>query len=390
MQRTWRFRLYPNPSQEAALDGMLGAFCDLYNAALQERSDCYRKTGRTLGYNAQALQLKAVREVDERLASFSFTACQQVLRRLDKAFRAFFDRVKRGERPGFPRYQSKRRYDSADFRVGDGLTIRQGRLRIVGVPDAIKVKWHRPIPEGANLGHAVISRNGGKWHVCFTVELPDATAAPRDFSPVGVDVGVASLVALSTGETVTNPRWTREADAKLRRLNRALARKKRYSHGWKNAKAALRRHHGRTAARRNDFPHKLSARLVQEHSHIAVEALNIKGLARGMLAKDVLSAGWAMFFEMLRYKAASAGSVVEAVDPRGTSQSCPAYGSVVAKTLADRWHSCPHCGYEADRDVAAAQVILLRASFMGPGIGLGAQSTPEARAGLAPEAVCFS
>lgn len=390
MRRTYRFRLYPNAAQEAALTGMLGAFCDLYNAALQERIDCYRKTGRTLTYAAQALQLKAVREIDERLAGFSFTAQQQVLRRLDKAFRAFFDRLKRGGKPGFPRYQAKRRFDSADLRFGDGLTIRQDRLRIVGIDGTIKTRWHRRIPEGAKMGHAVISRNGGKWHICFAVELPGADPVDREFSAVGVDVGISGLVALSTGETIENPRWTLEADAKLRRLNRALARKVRYSRGWKKSKAALRRHHGATAARRNDFLHKLSDRLVREHSHIAVEDLNIKGLSRGMLAKDVLSAGWATFFNMLRYKAESAGSVVEAVDPRGTSQSCPACGSVVAKTLADRWHSCPHCGFETDRDVAAAQVVLLRAKFMGPGIGLGAQSTPDVGARLAPEAVCFS
>lgn len=389
MQRTYRFRLYPNAAQEAALSGMLGAFCDLYNSALEERIDCYRKTGRTLNYHAQALQLKAVREIDERLAGFSFTAEQQVLRRLDKAFRAFFDRLKRGAKAGFPRFQAKRRYDSADLRVGDGLTIRQERLRIVGIPDLVKVRWHRALPEGAKLGHAVISRNGGQWHICFCVDLPDTVAPARDFSPVGIDVGITSLAALSTGETIENPKWTREADAKLRRLNRALARKKHHSRGWKKAKSALRKHHGRTAAKRNDFLHKLSTRLVREHSHIAVEALNIKGLSRGMLAKEVLSAGWATFFNMLHYKAESAGGVVEAVDPRGTSQSCPACGSVVAKTLADRWHSCPHCGHEADRDVAAAQVILLRAKFMGPGIGLDAKSTSVATR-LASEAVCFS
>lgn len=389
MQRTWRLRLYPDARQEAALDGMLGAFCDLYNAALQERIDRYRKTGATLGCNAQALQLKAVREVDERLASFSFTACQQVLRRLDKAFCAFFDRLKRGDKPGFPRYRSKRRYDSAELRVGDGLTIRQERLRIVGIEGLIRVRWHRRLPDGAKLGHAVISRNGGKWHICFAAELPEAAPERRDFSPVGLDVGVSSLVALSTGQTVDNPRWARKADAKLRRLNRALARKKRHSRGWKKAKAALCRHHGATVARRNDLLHELSRRIVREHSHIAIEALNVKGLSRGMLAKEVLSAGWATFFDMLRYKAESAGSVVQAVDPRGTSQSCPACASVVAKRLADRWHSCPHCGYEANRDVAAAQVVLLRANFLGPGIGLGAQSTPVA-ARLAPEAVCLS
>ena len=389
MQRTYRFRLYPNAAQESTLNGMLGAFCDLYNAALEERIDFYRKTGKTLTYNLQALSLKAVREVDDRLLGFSFTAEQQVLRRLDKAFCAFFDRIKRGDKPGFPRFQAKRRYDSADMRVGDGLTIKQDRLRIVGIDGFVRVRWHRRIPDGAKLGHAVVSRNGGKWHICFAVELPDAGIERADFTPVGIDVGVSSLAALSSGETIANPKWTREADAKLRRLNRSLSRKKRYSNGWKSAKSALRNHHSHTAAQRNDFLHKLSDRLVREYSHIAIEALNIKGLSRGMLAKEVLSAGWGTFFSMLHYKAESAGSVIEAVNPRGTSQSCPACRGVVEKTLSVRWHSCPHCGFEADRDVAAAQVILLRASFMGPGIGLDAKSTPVA-ARLASEAVCFS
>jgi putative transposase len=389
VQRTYRFRLYPNAEQDIALNGMLGAFCDLYNAALEERIDRYRKTGRTLSYNVQALQLKEVRAIDERLAAFSFTTAQQVLRRLDKAFAAFFRRVKTGEKPGFPRFQSKRRFDSVEMRVGDGLTLRQQRLRIAGIDGLLKVRWHRSLPHNGTLGHAVLSRNGGRWHICFAVDLPDAAPRPRDFAPVGMDVGVSSLVALSTGETIANPKWTASADATLRRLNRSLARKRRYSRGWKKAKVALCRHHARVAYRRNDTLHKLSARLVREHSHIAVEALNVKGLARGMLAKEVLSAGWATFFNMLRYKAESAGSVVEAVDPAGTSQTCPACGGSVVKTLADRWHSCPQCGYEADRDVAAAQVVLLRARFLGPGTGLGAQSKP-ATVGLAPEAVCLS
>ena len=91
MQRNYRFRLYPSAAQAGQLDGMLGAFCDLYNAALYERIDCYRKTGRCLGYCDQALQLKAVRAVDDRLAGFSFSAQQQLLRRVDKAFKAFYE-----------------------------------------------------------------------------------------------------------------------------------------------------------------------------------------------------------------------------------------------------------------------------------------------------------
>jgi putative transposase len=147
-----------------------------------------------------------VREADERLVGFSFSAEQQVLRRLDKAFAAFFRRFKTKAKAGFPRFQPKARFDSAEFRVGDGLTIRKsGRLGIVGIPGEVKVKWHRALPENAKVGAAVVSRSCGKWFVCFQIEVPDPEPAERPFAPVGVDIGLSSLVVLSTGETVPTP-----------------------------------------------------------------------------------------------------------------------------------------------------------------------------------------
>ncbi|MCL4722727.1 MAG: transposase [Rhodocyclaceae bacterium] len=391
MQRNYRFRLYPTAAQEAALTGMLGAFCNLYNAALHERIDCYRKTGRSLGYYDQALQLKAVRAVDERLAGFSFSAEQQLLRRVDKAFKAFFARVKRGDKPGFPRFQAKARFDSIEFRVGDGLTLKKdGRIGLTGLAGTLKVKRHREVPEGAKLGHAILSRNGGHWHVSFLASLPDTQAPAREFTPVGLDLGVANLVALSSGETVVTPQWAREAAAKQRRHQRRIARRKKGSARWRKAKSDYARFARRVANQRRDFLHKLSTGIVREHSHIAVEDLDVRALGRGVLAKDVLNAGWGSFLAMLRYKAESAGSEVEAVDPRNTSQTCSACGSTVPKGLGVRVHDCPHCGYSADRDVNAAQNILLKSSFMRPGSGLRAQSKPEVRVGLAREAVCFS
>jgi putative transposase len=270
------------------------------------------------------------------------------------------------------------------------LTIKQDRLRIVGVDGLIKVRWHRQLPVDSNLAHSVLSRKADKWHICFTVDLPDAQPEPRAFNPVGIDLGVTHLVALSDGTLIDAPRFTREAERVQRIHQRTLARRKRGSRGWKKARQLLRRHSERTACKRKDFLHKLTTALVHKHSHIAAEALNVKGLAGGMLAKDVFSASWGQLLLMLNYKAACAGSLIEAVDPCGTSQSCSTCGCVVKKTIAVRAHSCQHCGYEADRDVNAAQNILARASFMGPGVGLGAQSTPDVRARLAPEAVCFS
>lgn len=391
MQRNYRFRIYPSRAQAATLDSMLGAFCDLYNAALHERIDCYRKTGKSLNYYDQAAELKAVRLVDERLAASSFSAQQQLLRRVDKAFKAFFARVKRGDKPGFPRFQAKARFDSIEFRVGDGLTKKKdGRIGITGVAGPIKVKHHRPIPDGTKLGHAVLSRNGGHWHVCFLATLPDVAAPERAFSPVGLDLGVSSLVALSDGTTVKAPKWAKLAEAKQRRHQRRIARRKLGSKRRNKAKQDYARFMRSVADRRRDFLHKLSTELVRKHSHIAVEDLNVRALGRSALSKDVLNAGWGSFLAMLRYKAENAGGAVEAVDPRYTSQDCSACGTYVPKLLSDRRHSCPQCGHEADRDVNAAQNILLKSKFMGLGSSLRARSVPDAGAKLAREAVCFS
>jgi putative transposase len=375
MLRSFKFRLYTTTAQEAALTGMLGAFCDLYNAGLQQRIEAYQRRGISLRYGNQAAELKAVRAVDERLGGFSFSAEQQVMRRLDKAFNAFFGRVKRGSKAGFPRFRAKARFDSADFRVGDGLTIRKSRrLGIVGIPGEIKVRWHRDLPIGAKVGAAVVSRSCGKWYVCFQLELPEADEPIiREFAPIGIDLGLTSLVALSNGETVPTPQHTRVASKRQRRLQRALSRCKRGSKRRWKAKVRLARHSAKTANQRRDFSHKLAFWLVLHFSHIAMENLNIKGLAAGMLAKSVHNAAWNQLVQFVTYKAANAGGGVALVDPRGTSQTCPECGTIARKTLAERQHTCD-CGYHADRDVAAARIILMRANFQGPGTGLQAPS----------------
>lgn len=371
MVLSYKFRLFTTSVQEAALTEMLGAFCDLYNAGLQQRIEAYRRCGISLRYGNQAVELKAVRAADERLAGYSFSAEQQVLRRLDKTFSAFFGRVKRGTKAGFPRFRAKSRFDSAEMRVGDGLTIRKTkRLGIVGIPGEIKVRWHRPLPADAKLGAAVISRSAGKWFVCLQIELPDAEPIERPFTPVGIDMGLTSLVALSTGETVPTPQHTKNAAKAMRKVQRAVARKKRCSNRQRKAKLRVARLAAHVANQRRDFSHKLARRLVNEHSHIAFEDLNIKGLAAGMLAKSVHNAAWNQLVQHVQYKAACAGTVVTLVDPRGTSQTCPECGMIARKTLAVRVHRC-ECGCILDRDVAAARVVLLQAGF-------GAGHAPQA------------
>lgn len=376
---SYKFRLYPSRAQVAGLEAMFGSFCDLYNACLQQRIEAYRRAGKILRYVDQAGELKAVRAVDERLAGYSYSAEQQVLRRLDKAFSAFFRRLKAKGKAGFPRFRAKNMFDSAEFRVGDGVTIRKSkRLGVIGIPGEIKLKWHRDLPVGVKVGAAILSRSAGKWFACFQVTMPDGDVPQRDGASVGIDLGLSSLIATSDGETVETPQWTTRAARKQRRLHRALSRCRRNSRRRAKVRRNLARHSAATASRRRDFLHKLSRSLVDRYAFIALEDLSVDRLARSKLAKAVHNAAWGQLRLFLEYKAANAGVRLEAVDPRGTSQTCPECGAVATKALSDRTHRC-ECGCVLDRDVAAAQVILQRAiSRMGLGHGLGAPSVPVA------------
>ncbi|GJD79053.1 IS200/IS605 family transposase ISMex45 [Methylobacterium gregans] len=343
---------------------MLRDFCGLYNAGLQQRIEAYRRRRISLGYAHQANELKACRAADpDGLGRWSFTALQQVLRRLSQAYAAFF---KRGR--GFPRFRATARYHAATFRFGDGLTIKKDRrLGIVGVPGAIKAVWHRDIPEDAKLATAIVTRQQGKWYAVFSVEA--AFAETCGTGTVGIDLGLNSLIATSDGATISAPRYARRAQSARRRRQRALARCRIGSKRRLRAKARLTAASAKIARQRRDHLHKLARALVSRYQGIAFEDLNLAGLKRGMLARSIHDAAWALLVQFTTYKAASASAEVKLVDPRGTSQTCPACGTIKAKTLRERLHRCT-CGCTLDRDVSAAQIVHQRAFGSGRDIGL--------------------
>lgn len=357
----YNHRLYPNRTQASALDTMLWAYRRLYNAALAERRDTWQERQESLSYNTQATGiLKRLRAEDERLATFNYSAAQHVLRRLDKAFAAFFRRIKSGETPGYPRFKGRNRFNSCDFTWGDGATLKNDRLRIQGVGE-LKVVWHRTIPAEAKIKRVIVKRKAGKWFACFVLELPDREAPKHPGGEVGIDVGLKSLVTLSTGESVDPPQHYREAEAKVRRANRKASRRVKGSKRQRKAYRELSSLHEKIGNQRRDFLHKLSKELTDRFSVIAVEDLNVRGLARTRLAKSVHDAGWGILLNMLDYKAASAGGLVVRVDPRYTSQDCSSCGARVKKPLSQRTHACPDCGLVLDRDHNAALNILTRA-----------------------------
>lgn len=353
---SYRYRLYPSKAQDVALGEMLADFCELYNCALEHRISAYVKGTSIRRYDQSACLPQIRRELPHQ-GRWSATAQQKVLHRLDKAYAAFFVRVKRGGAAGFPRFRARARYHAADFQVGDGMTLRKsGNIGFVGVPGQVKVKWHRALPSLPKS--AVLSRNAGKWFIIFHVDVQPIERIGPD--SVGIDMGLINLVALSTGETVARQNITKRNAARLRRTQRALARCKRGSKGRQECKAVVAKLQAHIGNARRDSLHKLSASIVARFGRIAIEDLNIKGLAAGMLAKPVNDAAWSMLTNMLTYKAANAGCELVKVDPRGTSQTCPECGTIAKKTLAERMHRCP-CGCVLNRDVAAAIVVHDRA-----------------------------
>jgi putative transposase len=380
-RRTFKYRLYPTSSQDEVLHAQVNEACRLYNGALQERRDAWKQARRSVSYYEQANQLKAIR-ADGNLAVSNFSACQDVLRRVDKAFRAFFRRITAGEKAGYPRFRSHRRYDSLTYpSYGDGCRLRvNGRLYLQGAGD-LKIKLHRPVD--GTIRTVSVKREAGRWYVLFSCEVK-RSPLPASAEAVGVDVGLTAFATLSDGTEVDNPRHLRAAQRRLRIAQRRVARRRKGSGGRRAAVGLLQRAHAHVRSQRADFHHKTARALIDRYGLIAVEDLNVRGLAHSMLARSIHDAGWALFLARLDDKAASAGRRVVRVNPDGTTQRCSRCGEHVPKTLTQRWHDCPVCGLSLSRDQNAAREILR----LGLGLSLGAPTWPVA-ASVAPEAVCF-
>ncbi len=356
MRKTFKYRLFVTKAQDELLKEQLGEACRLYNACLQERRDAWRINRESVNYYTQANQLKEIRaNGDLTLANFS--ACQDVLRRVDKTFKAFFRRIKRKEKAGFPRFKSRARFDSITFpSYGDGCLLIDSKLRLQGV-GLVKVKLHRAL-EG-NIKTVTVKRECGKWYVCFSVECNDKPL-PQTGKQIGLDAGIESFITLSDGTHIDNFKYFESGQAKLRKAQRKVARRQKRSLRRRKAVELLQQLHAKIRNQRECFQHQVSAMLVKEFDLIAIENLNIKGMSKGILSRQVHDVAWGRFFNKLIYKAANAGKSVIEVNPNGTSQTCTC-GATVKKDLSVRWHECAVCGLSQHRDVVSAQIILNRA-----------------------------
>ena len=362
MLRAFRYPLRPTENQEVVLDAWLVGCQQLYNGALQHRRDAWRKQRVSVTYYDQQRELTELRAADPDWDAIPAWVERSALRRLDHAFKAFFRRVKAGQSPGFPRFRSRNSYNSFNVPYGDGHSRIDNNN--VYLPKIGAVKFHKYRELHGEVKRVSVSRTSRGWSVSFVCDLGDAPVRVPVRSAIGIDVGLETFARLSNGERVENPRFSRANEEVLVRRQRSVSRKQRNSNSHRRAKRLVASTYEHIRNQRLDFARKLACVLFVRFDLVAHEDLEITHMARGNLSKYVYDAAWGVSLRALALKAESAGKWCVPVDPRGTSQICPACGTVAKKELSEREHRCD-CGFFAHRDHAAAQVILGRGLRLG-------------------------
>ncbi|GAT69803.1 transposase [Planomonospora sphaerica] len=385
MRRSFTFLLRPTARQAAALAACLEDHRQLYNAALEHRRTAYRKAAVTVRYGDQSADLKHIRADDPRgQGRWSFSSQQATLRRLDKAFRAFFDRVKAGRTPGFPRFKGRGRFDTVTWpKDGDGCrwdsqpqhpTATLVRLQGIG---HVRVHRHRTVK--GRIKTISVKREGNRWYVILSCDEVPAQPLPATGAAAGIDLGVASLVTTSDDEHLANLRHLAAIADRLADAQRDLARKQRGSKRRRKAVARVAALHAQVRRQRLDHAHKAALALVRDYDVIVHEALKVANMTRSAsgtlerpgrnvaaksgLNRSILDAGWGVFLTVLAYKAESAGRELIAVEPRNTSRTCAECGHVAKENrLTQAAFACTACGHAAHADVNAA-VNILRAGL---------------------------
>ena len=353
--KAYRYRLFPTKSQVSQMEQTLEICRWVYNETLAMRKNAWEQEQRHISYYESKRQIPLWKKERPELSMVYSQVLQNVTLRVDLAFKAFFRRLKSGEKPGYPRFKGKGRYDSFTY-PQYGFKLDGDRLHLSKIGD-VKIVLHRPI-EGTIKTLTIRRSATGKWYACFSVEY-DPTPAPQKESVVGIDVGLESFATLSNGEKIENPRFFRTDEKALAKAQRKLSKAEKGTPERKKARKIVAHVHERIANRRLNFAHQTSRKVVDRFGTIVFEDLNITNMQKNHhLAKSIADVAWNMFITITESKAEDAGSRVILVNPRNTSQICSRCGMIVAKTLSDRVHSCPHCGLVMDRDQNAAINIM--------------------------------
>ncbi|MEU8804396.1 RNA-guided endonuclease TnpB family protein [Spirillospora sp. NPDC048819] len=371
VKRAFKYRFHPTGEQAAELSRTFGCTRLVYNRALEERTRAWYTQQRRMSYVDTSAALTQWKKTDDLafLNEVSSVPLQQALRHLQAAFAAFFDK-----RARYPRFKSRKKSRASAEYTRSGFKYRDGELYLAKMRGPLDIVWSRPLPQGAEPSTVTVSRDSAdRWFVSILCTDTIARLDPVD-AAVGVDAGITSLVTLSTGEKVTNPRHERRDRERLARAHKELARKAQGSANRDKTKRKLARIHARITDRRRDFLHKLSTRLVHENQVVVIEDLNVRNMvANHNLARAISDAAWRQLRTMLEYKADWYGRELVVIDRWSpSSKTCSQCGTLAGKMpLNIREWECGGCGARHDRDVNAARNIVaagLAVSACGAGV----------------------
>jgi putative transposase len=377
---TYQYKLRPNKNQAAQILTWLELLRRHYNYCLGQRFDWWEYNRSDVNtcpltcsitaladkpnYYSQQNQLPDTKSLFPDYKTIHSQVLQNCVKRVDLAFDRFVNADNTGKKFGKPRFKGKGRYRSFTFTQMKQACIKGNKIALPKIGD-VKFIYHRLIPAGFIIKTATISLKFDGWYISLSLEdksipvfIPDET--PREENTLGIDLGLIDFLVDDTGNNEPIPQYYRKSQDKLAKLQKKLSSKRKGSKRRTKAAIKVAKHHKKVADKRQNFHYNIANKLVAKAKFIGCEDLNIKGLAKSRLAKSVNDAGWANFISILKIKAANAGGLVIEVNPNGTSQECSSCGAKVSKTLADRWHSCSHCGLELPRDHNSAIIIKKR------------------------------
>ena len=379
MRTSYQYRLRPTKLQATEIDRWLSLLCAQYNYLLADRFNWYEQNRSPINacplvchlpelrenpdYYSQKKTLPQLKKTHPWYAGVYSQVLQDVVKRVKVTFDRFLKGDSNGKRSGRPRFKPRSRYRTFTYpQVKDGCL--QNNLINLPMFGKVKVILHRSIPDGFNIKTVSVTKKADGYYATLSLEDSTVPEIKPDFNPqkiAGIDMGLKDFLTTSEGETVAIPQHYRKAQKRLRTIQKRVSRRKKGSSRRHKAVKQLGKCHKKVADKRKDFHFKTANNLLKKYEVVAVEDLNVKGLARTRLAKSVLDAGWSSFLSILINKAVNAGLLVIPVSAYNSSQDCSNCGEKVPKKLHERWHDCPNCGCSLDRDHNAAIVIKNRA-----------------------------